>query len=146
MVTKRISLMTDSLHRSRWNALYLSVLLVVPLCGCSQRLPAPAELVYSGHNVPYWLNQAKSKQPKERKHAVDVLGNVGPSHPDAIPALASALKDSEASVRLAAVLGLSKIGGPANAALPALEATLKDADPRIAEAARNAIKHIREEQ
>ena len=121
----------------------LSLLLVIP--GCSRAPTVPSDLVFSGKGVQHWLTQAKSKQVKNRKHAVDVLGNVGASHPDAIPALIDALHDTDATIRLAAVLGLSKIGPPSISALPALEASTKDTDKRVADQAKSAIKRIKGE-
>ncbi|MFT3883139.1 MAG: HEAT repeat domain-containing protein [Gemmatales bacterium] len=122
------------------------LLLAVAIAGCGQSVPVPSDLVFSGQKVQHWTTLAKSKQVKERKHAIEVLGNVGIAHPDAIPALIVALRDTDATIRLAAVLGLSKIGPPAGNALPALEASLKDSDKRVAEQAKLAIKRIKGEE
>ena len=70
--------------------------------------------------VSHWLTQATNANPKVRLKAVEVLGNVGPVDPGAIPALIVALKDKDAKVRTAAVVGLAKIGSAADAALPTL--------------------------
>jgi len=126
--------------------LRIALLLCLTLAGCSRSVTVPSDLTFSGHNVQHWLTLAKSKQAKDRKHAIDVLSNVGPAHPDAIPYLIVALRDTDVSIRLAAVQGLSKIGPPANSALSALEISLKDNDKRVSEQAKGAIKRIKGEQ
>ncbi|HQR06497.1 MAG TPA: HEAT repeat domain-containing protein [Gemmatales bacterium] len=119
--------------------------LAVALSGCGQSVPVPSDLVFSGQNVQHWVTLAKSKQVKERKHAIGVLSNVGTAHPDAIPALIVALRDTDVTIRLAAVQGLSKIGPPANSALSALEISAKDSDKRVADQSKGAIKRIKGE-
>ena len=116
--------------------------LLLVLAGCGG--PAvPTAMYFSGQPVPHWLTEARSKDPKARKHAIDVLGNVGPAEPEAIPALAAAVKDPDARVRDAAVLGLSKIGPTAASALPALEAATKDGDPTVRTHAVAAVGRVR---
>src|SRR5262249_60949698 len=75
----------------------LTLMLVV---GCGPK--APTEKYFSGKPVAHWLDAAKSPDARARKQAIDVLGNVGPADPAAIPALAVALKDKDARVREAA--------------------------------------------
>ena len=108
------------------------VLLVaaVVAAGC-HRNPGPKGLYFSGEPVAHWLEAARSPDPKVRKKAVDILGNVGPADPAAIPALAEAVKDKDPAVRDAAVLALSKIGPPAAAALPALREATRDPNPAV---------------
>lgn len=121
------------------------LILAFVMTGCSPAVPVPSDLVFSGQSVRHWIAQARSKQVKDRKHAIDVLSNVGPAHPDAIPALIVALRDADVTIRLAAVQGLSKIGPPASSALSALETSTKDSDKRVAEQAKGAIKRIKGE-
>jgi len=121
------------------------LLLAMVITGCSRTPTVPSDLVFSGQHVQHWLTLAKSKQTKDRKHAIEVLSNVGPAHPEAIPALIVALRDTDASIRLASVQGLSKIGPPASSALPALETSTKDNDKRVADQAKAAIKRIQGE-
>ena len=123
---------------------------LLPLCslallaGCHP--PAgPPEKYFSGEPVAHWLEAVRSPDAKVRKHAVDVLGNVGPTDPGAIPALIVALGDKDAKVRTAAVLGLSKIGPPAAEALPALEQRTKDTDANVRKHAVHAVARIQGE-
>jgi HEAT repeats len=109
--------------------------------GCS-REKVPAELYFSGEPVSHWVEAAKSPDPKVRKKAVDVLGNVGPADPAAIPALIVAVKDKDAGVRDAAVLALSKIGPPAADALPTLREAMKDPNPTIRAHATTAVDRV----
>ena len=89
------------------------------------------------------LERIKSTDAKKRKHAADVLGNVGPVDPRAVPALIEAVKDKDAKVRDAAVLGLSKIGEPAAAAESVLQEALKDKDATVRTHAASALERIR---
>lgn len=122
-----------------------SFILLVPLVllsGCG-RADAPKEKYFSGEPVEHWLTAIKSTDPKTRKKAADVLGNVGPIDPGAIPALIVAARDSDPKVRDAAVLGLSKIGPPAVAAAPVLEEATKDKDPNVRSHAAAALERVR---
>jgi HEAT repeat protein len=109
------------------------------LAGCS-RSP---EAVYSDKPVSHWLKAMDSPDAKERKKAADVLGNVGPSDPAAIPALIKALDDSEANVRDAAVLALSKLGRVAEKAADALDGLKSDPDRSVRQHAIQAAKRVR---
>jgi HEAT repeat protein len=119
-------------------ALLLAAVLMV---GCG-RDTGPKELYFSGETVGHWLSAAKSPDPKVRKKAVDVLGNVGPADPAAIPALANAVRDKDPAVRTAAILALSKIGKPAAAALPALRDATKDVNPTVRAHAATAVGRV----
>lgn len=120
----------------------LSMMLAFFSIGCS-RTDGPKEKYFSGETVEHWLDAIKSPEPKTRKKAADVLGNVGSVDPRAIPALIEALKDRDAKVRDAAVLGLSKIGTPAIAAESALEIATKDNDATVRTHATAALERIR---
>jgi HEAT repeat protein len=111
------------------------------LAGCG-RDAGPKELYFSGEPVTHWLSAARSPDPKVRKKAIDVLGNVGPADPAAIPALAEAVRDKDPAVRDAAVLALSKIGKPAAAALPALRDATKDANLSVRTHAITAVERV----
>jgi HEAT repeat protein len=110
--------------------------------GC-RKGPVATAKYFEGEPVEHWLTQMKSPDAKKRKHAADVLGNVGLIDPGAVPALTAALKDQDAKVRLAAVLALSKIGPPAASAGPDLEAAAKDADPEVRRHAATALERVR---
>jgi HEAT repeat protein len=117
------------------------VTLALFVVGCSKT--AEAELHYGDKPVSYWLKALESPDAKVRKKAADVLGNVGPSHPDAIPALISALNDNDAKVRDAAVLALSKLGRVAEKAADALDGLKSDPDRAVRQHAAQAAKHVR---
>ena len=112
---------------------------VVILAGCS-RSP---EAIYADKPVSHWLKAMDSPDAKERKKAADILGNVGPSNPAAIPALIKALDDSEANVRDAAVLALSKLGRVAEKAADALDGLKSDPDRSVRQHAIQAAKRVR---
>jgi HEAT repeat protein len=111
------------------------------VAGCN-REEVPTELYFSGEPVSHWTEAAKSPDPKVRKKAIDVLGNVGPADPAAIPALIAAVKDKDASVRDAAVLALSKIGPPAAEGWPALREATKDPNPTVRAHAVTAVERV----
>lgn len=123
--------------RNRWMPL---VALLAAGCGGPT---VPTAKFFSGQPTAHWVQEMKSRDAKVRKHAADVLGNVGTADPDAIPALAAAVKDPDPRVRDAAVLGLSKIGPPAAAALPVLEEATKDGDPVVRQHAAAAVGRVR---
>lgn len=119
-----------------------TTLLAVALAaaGCGDRVPG--EKYFSGEPVARWIDRAKDPDPKTRKKAVEVLGNVGPADPGAIPALTAALKDPDPRVRDAAVLGLSKNGPAAAAALPAVRELIADKDPTVRRHVKAAIDRL----
>ena len=118
------------------------MVLCAALTGCGGS-DGPKEKYFSGEPVDHWLEGIKSTDAKKRKHAADVLGNVGPVDPRAVPALIEAVKDKDAKVRDAAVLGLSKIGEPAAAAETVLQEALKDKDATVRTHAASALERIR---
>jgi HEAT repeat protein len=119
----------------------LFLLLGLAAVGCGGPT-VPTAKYFAGQPVSHWLEEARSQDPKARKRAVEVLGNVGPADPAAIPALIAVLQDKDATVRDAAVLGLSKIGPDAAAALPAVRGLTDDKDPAVRKHARAAVGQI----
>lgn len=117
------------------------LLLVSLTVGCTR--PKTTARYFSGEPVEHWLTAIKDQDPKQRKKAAEVLGNVGPADARAIAALIEALNDGDAKVRDAAVLGLSKIGPPASSAAPALEETTKDKDETVRKHAVAALQRVR---
>jgi HEAT repeat protein len=111
------------------------------VAGCSRS--SEGELHYGDKPVSHWLKAMDSPDAKERKKAADVLGNVGPSDPAAIPALIKALDDSDAKVRDAAVLALSKLGRVAEKAADALDGLKSDPDRSVRQHAIQAAKRVR---
>lgn len=125
------------MKRAVFSALLLSLTL-----GCG-RGDVPKERYFSGQPVGHWLEAIKSPDPTTRKKAADVLGNVGPVDPGAIPALITAAKDTDPKVRDAAVLALSKIGPPAADAAAVLQEATKDTDPTVRTHAAVAVERVR---
>jgi HEAT repeat protein len=112
---------------------------VLILAGCS----GSPEAAYADKPVSHWLKAMESPDVKERKKAAEVLGNVGPSDPAAIPALIKALDDNDAKVRDAAVLSLSKLGRVAEKAADALDGLKSDPDRSVRQHAVQAAKRVR---
>jgi HEAT repeat protein len=110
----------------------------VALAGCD----APPTLA-RGRPIGEWVEDLHAPEARRRVAAVEVLGNIGPCHPAALPALATALRDPDAKVRDAAVLALMKSGPAAAGAVPALAAACDDADPSVRTHAAAALARIR---
>ena len=70
-----------------------------------------------------------SKKPEERAAAAEALGDMGAW--DAVPALAAALKDPDAHVRVNASYALAKLKDAAKDAVPAVKGVLADPDPTV---------------
>src|SRR5262245_20251157 len=121
-------------------ALVLMVCLCAPGCGGGD---VPKEKSFGGRPVEHWLEALKGRDPNARRKAAEVLGNVGPIDPRAVPALIGAVKDRDARVRDAAVLSLSKIGPPAASAEAALQEAAKDDDPAVRSHAAAALSRVR---
>ena len=120
----------------------LLLMLCLLMFGCSQS-DVPKEKYFSGEPVDHWLEEIKSPDPKKRKKAAEILGNVGPADERSIPALIEAVKDKDAKVRDAAVLGLSKIGPPAVSGDSVLAEATKDKDPTVRTHAATALERVR---
>ena len=118
------------------------LMLSAAIIGCGGTA-GPTEKYFNGEPVDHWLEGIKSTDAKKRKNAADVLGNVGPVDPRAVPALIEAVKDKDAKVRDAAVLGLSKIGEPASAAEAVLQEATKDKDATVRTHAAIALERVR---
>lgn len=117
------------------------MLVAIAITGCGEKSHTTVKY-FSGEPVDHWLEEIKSNDPKTRKKAADVLGNIGPVDSRSIGALIVAVKDKDVKVRTAAVLALSKIGKPAVEALPALQEATQDKDKIVRSSASNAIERI----
>lgn len=93
----------------------------------------------------YWIEALQSPEAKIRKQAAFKLGNVGPSDPNALPALLAALNDGDASVRREAILAVLKCGIEARTAVPTLRA-LQQHDPneQVRQCAAKAVERLLE--
>jgi hypothetical protein len=74
-----------------------------------------------------------------KETSADALARIGAG---AVPALAEALGDSSAQVRLQAARALARIGPDAAAAVPALTSALSDLDPLVRQNAARALGQI----
>jgi HEAT repeat protein len=111
------------------------VLLLILLSGCGRAQPTMA----GGK----WAEVLRDRDPKTRKKAVFILGNIGPSDPAVLPALIGALKDADAGVRCEAILALLKYGPRTAEAIPALtEAREKDRDAKVRSYAAKALEKL----
>ena len=118
-----------------------AIALALGFCaGCGPK--HPAQFTVSGQPIEHWLAEIKHANPRQRAIAVDRLGNVGPAHPSAIPALIEALSDAEPEVRQKACLALLKSGRDAKDAIPALTKAGSDTDPQVQDFARKALARI----
>ena len=114
-----------------------TALLGAALAGCA---PAPTQA--RGKPLQHWLTELRSPDPRARKTAVEVLGNVGPRDPAALPALAGAVRDPDPSVRDAAILALLKSGPAAAEAAAALREALHDPDETVRAHAAAALRAV----
>jgi HEAT repeat protein len=119
----------------RW-WLLMGVLLVTAGCG-----PAPPTLAH-GKPVSHWVEVLRHPDARQRRKAVQVLGNVGTTDPAALPALTGAVRDPDPGVRGEAVLALLKMGPAARDAAPVLRAAEKDRDPRVRAKVAKALERI----
>ena len=112
------------------------------LVGCGK---SPELLTASGQPVEFWLEalKAPNTDAKQRLKAVKTLSNIGPAHPQVIPALIEALEQPDATLRGEVILALFKSGPAAKAALPALERlSQSDKDAKVRDYAKKAIATI----
>ena len=116
--------------------------LLVLLAGCGRAQPTLAH----GKPVSDWVDALGHPNARERKKAVEVLGNVGAADPAVVPALAGAVKDRDPAVRGEAVLALLKIGPAAREAAPALREAERDRDPRVRANAVKALEKVQVER
>jgi len=114
--------------------------LLISSVGCGARIPS--EFQVSGQPIEHWLTAIRDPDATVRIKAVRALGNVGPHHPQAIPAVTEALGDADATVRAQASLALLKSGPNAKSAVPALRTAIGDADATVRKYAAEALKKI----
>lgn len=117
------------------------VLLVLALAATGCGKPGPT--LAGGKPIEDWVKALQHPDAKTRKIAAMKLGNVGPAHPAAFPALLDALKDRDAAVRCDVILALVKFGPDAKDALPALDQIRKnDANAKVRDYASKALQKI----
>jgi HEAT repeat protein len=79
------------------------------------------------------------KFPEVRMAAMAVLGRIGQSAKEAVPALVDVVKSSDVRERRQALLSLGAMGPAARAAVPAATQAVRDADPNVRYAACYAL-------
>ena len=126
-------------------SLRLALLSIALLCftGCGKK--SPELLSVSGKPIEFWLDALREggTDSPQRIKAIKALGNVGPAHPAAIPALIKALDSPEIAVRVEAVLALLKNGPHAKEALPVLQRMAQsDKEANVRSYAEKAIAKI----
>ena len=115
------------------------LLMVLCLSACGKSPPPQA----GGRPISHWLEAIHDPDQRVRTEAALKLGNVGSADSRALPALISALDDSEASVRRAAIQGLVKFGTAAKGAVPRLkEIRESDANAGLREFAGEVLPHL----
>jgi HEAT repeat protein len=114
---------------------------LVILAGGCRKAPAPA-LVVHGKPVEHWVAALRQPDVRERRKAVQALGNLGAEDAAVVPALVGALKDRDALVRGDAALALLKLGPDAKEAIPALHDARKDRDAKVRDYAAKALEKI----
>jgi HEAT repeat protein len=111
------------------------------LGGCSRE---PQPTLASGKPVSYWLGHLQDPTARVRRSAVNSLGSVGRSDAAVVPALTSALKDPDPTVRSAAILALLKCDPAVDEAMPALvEMQQTDESPDVRSYAARALEKLR---
>jgi HEAT repeat protein len=88
------------------------------------------------------IQRLQHPDPVVRLHAGVVLGGMGPSAAEAVPALAALLGAEAAQDRKMAALTLGYIGPAAAVAVPALTQALDDSDPVVGQMARLALSRV----
>jgi HEAT repeat protein len=115
----------------------LMATLLISLGGCAQE-----QRKLAGDK---WAEALRDDRPELRKKAAFTLGNIGPTDPAVLPALMSALQDTDASVRCEAILALLKCSSAAATAIPQLT-ELRDSDPdaQVREYAGKALERLQD--
>jgi HEAT repeat protein len=118
----------------------VAAILCGAVLGCGSGVPRDFQV--SGKPIEHWLSALHDPHPGVREKAVQALGNVGPHHPQAIPAITAALDDADARVRAQAALALLKSGPQAKSATAALTKARSDGSPQVREYAAKALEKI----
>jgi HEAT repeat protein len=103
-----------------------------------------ARLGDRGSAMPVLLGGLSSGDPAVRAESAGLLADAAPLDAAAVPALITALRDTNRQVRLAAVDALATIGRPAKSALDPLWHLIRDQDEDVREGALRAIRLIKD--
>jgi HEAT repeat protein len=97
-----------------------------------------------GQPTEHWVQALKDPDPRVRKRAADVLGNVCATEPAAVAALSVAVTDRDRNVREAVVQALVKVGPAAKDAEGALTVASRDSDARVRSLAAKGLERLRQ--
>jgi len=107
---------------------------------------ASKEPVADGRTLSEWVADLKAPAPQTRNAAAYEISGMGPAAAAAVPALITALDDSEASVRFPVTVALAEIGPAAKDAVPRLKKMMdEEINDEIAAAAKRALRRIQPE-
>ncbi len=123
---------------------FLAAALLAFAFGCTPTPPTQS----GGKPVSHWVELLQgSNDAKSRKEAAFKLGNVGPTDPTSLPALAGALKDRDPSVRCEVILALVKFGAASRDIFPALtDIREHDRDPKVRSYAAKALEKLQSKE
>lgn len=115
-------------------------MLALLLGGCNRQTQP---VLASGKPVSYWVAQLHDQTALARRSAVNNLGSVGRADPAVVPALTSALKDADPTVRSAAILAVLKCDPAVDEAIPTLVAMQQsDESPEVRSYAARALEKL----
>jgi HEAT repeat protein len=107
---------------------------------------ASKEPVADGRTLSEWVADLKAPAPQTRNAAAYEISGMGPAAAAAVPALITALDDSEASVRFPVTVALAEIGPAAKDAVPRLKKMMdEEINDEIAASAKRAVRRIQPE-
>src|SRR5262249_50002488 len=88
------------------------------------------EPTYRGKPLKGWIKSLEDGDAFARERAVEALGKIGASDPEAVRALSARLRDKSQYVRMRAAEALGRLGPKAKGAAPALSRALADDDAK----------------
>jgi hypothetical protein len=100
---------------------------------------APAGPLYEGKRVADWLESLRGGDPDQRRHAAEVLAQVGPEAKTELSVFVERLKADHVLVRHWAITCLKQLGPAAADAVEPLVAVLSDEQPLLREEAARAL-------
>jgi len=110
-----------------------------PLTTAPHASSAPAGLLYEGKRVSDWLESLRVSDPVQRRHAAEVLAQVGAEAKAELPAFVERLKADHVLVRHWAITCLKQLGPAAADAVEPLVEVLSDEQPLLREEAARAL-------
>jgi hypothetical protein len=100
---------------------------------------APPGPLYEGKRVADWLESLRGNDPAQRRHAAEVLAQVGPEAKSELSVFVERLKADHVLLRHWAITCLKQLGPAAVDAVEPLVAVLSDEQPLLREEAARAL-------